>query len=288
MRTFWSKEGLWSGDLPEATVLRFSAGQQSTCILLRYLLDEEETPKNFFVTCADPGMEDSRTVAHRDRLRDMCAKKGVPFILAPGPSLYEDLLDLDKPGIQNPPYWTKNPKTGAVGRLRQCCTLFYKIKPMERATRAHLHEVFGVRRGPGRVLRKGWLSVQLGMSADETQRVSTPRQDYSLHEYPLMDWNMTKADVLAWFAARGIAPPPRSVCQACFSNAPSYYREMRDTRPEDFEKAVAVDEAVRDFRRAKVSAEVFVSKTLIPLRELPDVADDVDDDLGCDSGYCFV
>ncbi len=67
---------------------------------------------------------------------------------------------------------------------------------------------------------------------------------------------------------------------------------MYENRPEDWPKAVAVDDAVRDMRHVGIKEEVYVSATLIPLRDLPSInfgAEDEDlTEHHCNSGACFI
>ena len=43
---------------------------------------------------------------------------------------------------------------------------------------------------------------------------------------------------------------------------------MHDERPDDWQQAVAVDNAVRDWRQIGVNDEVYVSKSLLPLEKV--------------------
>lgn len=111
--------------------------------------------------------------------------------------------------------------------------------------------------------------------------------------FPLVEEKITKADCLAGFERWGIAPPPRSVCVACFANGLGYFRDMYRERPADWQKAVEVDNAVEQWnKRGITEQEVFVSRSLIRLRDMPAMGFGQDDpaleEQHCNSGACFI
>ena len=101
----------------------------------------------------------------------------------------------------------------------------------------------------------------------------------------------TKAsDVLGFLAEKNLHIAPRAVCNACFANNVEYLKKMHDERPDDWQQAVAVDKAVRDWQQIGVKDEVYVSKSLLPLEELAAQnfgADEGEHDEWCQTGYCF-
>ena len=279
-------------DTAKLTVLNYSAGKQSTCLLWMVLRGEIETPENFIVLRADPGMENSETYRHAEMMREECAQAGIEYYVADGPNLYEDLVDLDgsETRLDNPPYWTKDEK-GKIGKLRHKCTRNYKIAPMDRFIRKYLEEHFGISRKTSR-LGDGAVEKWIGFSKDEAQRIKPPSRKYIRFRYPLIDLGMTTEDVIQFYEDRGLQRPPRSVCNACFANGLDVLEEMYHNRPDDWEQAVNVDEAVRDLSSIGVEDEVYVSHTGKPLEQIAEegFTDAVDnkDEYSCDSGYCFV
>jgi hypothetical protein len=276
------------------TVLNFSGGTGSACILHMLLLDQIERPKDLLVLTADPGMEDERTYRYIHEMFERCAKAGIEARVAQGPNLYHDLVTAAERGatrLDNPPLWVKKPK-GGVGQLVQKCTKEYKIRPMDQAIRAWLHEHKGIHPRAGHL--RGYVLKWIGMTYDELHRVSQPAQKYQVFGYPLIDRKMTKQDVQAWYVEHGLASPPRSVCVACFANSPAHYVSMAKERPTDFAKAVAVDKAIRGLgpQIGATQGELYVSRTMLSLEELvlkAELDEDTHDDMqdACSSGYCF-
>jgi hypothetical protein len=107
----------------------------------------------------------------------------------------------------------------------------------------------------------------------------------------LIEQGLDKAKVVGYFLKNNLPLPPRSVCNACFSNGLETYKEMHEKRPGDWQQAVAIDNAVRRGIPG-VDRETFVSKTLLSLEELAKMGfvigeGEDQDGFSCDSGYCF-
>lgn len=288
----------WTTDAPSKArlvALNYSGGVQSTAILEMYLAGAITTDLPVYVLNADPGMENSGTYTHVARMRDKCDAAGVYFETVEGPSLYKDLLTLKKRGalrIDNPAYFTKDEK-GKRGMLRQKCTYFYKIAPMDRALRRIMHRDFGIGLKSTRI-PKGFVEKWIGFASDEVSRCKPPAQRYVTFYYPLIAAGMDKQASQEYLKGQGLEIPPRSVCNACFANGLGTLKEMHDSRPDDWAQAVAVDESVRDWSQIGIKNPVYVNDTLIPLSELARRKFDVKgvvkdgDDHSCDSGYCFI
>lgn len=274
------------------TTLSYSAGVQSHCLLEMVLRGDLPRSDNFVVITADPGMEDERSMEFRADAARRCEAAGIPFLRVQGGNLYQDLLTFRERGVtrmDQPPYWTKDPTTFKEGKLSQRCTRFYKLEPMRRALRRHLYFEFGV---PLHTSKLPKVETWIGFAADETDRCSPSDVQYIRNRYPLIELGMDRAKVEGYYLKHGLAKPPRSVCVACFANGLAYLEAMYHERPDDWDKAVAVDDAVRDMSQLGVRQQVFVSKTLVPLRDLPGrdwlrgTKEGVEH--RCNSGVCFL
>ena len=275
------------------TVLNFSGGKQSSCILWMVLRGDLPRPVPFIVLTADPGMEDSRTYEYVAMMQGLCKEAGIEAYTVPGPNLYEDLISYRERGVSwmdHPAYWVLK-EDGSVGRMRQQCTKAYKVKPMDRFLRGWMEENLGIRRKatpPAHCVVK-WI----GFSYNETCRIKPSRERYIRFEYPLVDTLMADDDVLAYFEDNGLPVPPRSVCTACFANTPRYFRDMMHERPQDWERTCLVDDYIRCMRAIQITqGDVFITKDCVPLREMPtslflDLPEEEGPGEMCESGYCF-
>jgi hypothetical protein len=289
------------------TALNFSGGKQSSCLLWMILLGHIRRPDNFAVITADPGMEDRRTYEYVKMMHEKCAEAGIEARVVDGPNLVTDIFDYEKRRrtrrLDNPPYWNVDER-GKIGRLMQACTKYYKIQPMDRAMRKLMEERLGIGIKNSHI-GENVICKWIGFSYDEVMRIKPAHQKYVEFQYPLVDIKMKKEGVLLYFMENDLPIPPRSVCNACFSNGIHTYKDMFENRRDDWLQAVAVDEAIRDMSDVGANLKCYVSKTCLPLARLAELGFDIekinaemkvqgyklsakdDDNLSCDSGYCF-
>lgn len=274
------------------TALSHSAGRQSHMLLEMILRGIIERPFRFVVLNADPGMEDSRTYEFVREARRRCHSIGIDYITASGPDLWVDLVNMVSNGahrIDNPPFWCKKPD-GKRGKLTQGCTQHYKIAPMRVALRKYIATKYNIAHAE---LRPGLVEMMIGFAADEWHRCSESDVAYIKNSFPFVDAKMDRKEIDRQYDILGIPTPPRSVCAACFSNGLEYFKDMHGERPNDWEKAVDVDNAVEHWHtRGITDYPVFVSASLLRLRDMPAMNFGMEDeDLSehhCNSGSCFL
>jgi len=236
-------------------------------------------------------MENAATYRHTEEMKKECATAGIEFQTVPGPNLLRDLTADDRgTRLDNPSYWTMDTE-GNQGRLIQKCTKHYKIAPMDRAVRKELNKRFGTSLVSKR-LGENIVCKWIGFSLNEVYRIKPAAQRYIEFQYPLIDMGMDDAAVMQFYEDHHLPVPPRSVCNACFSNGVDTLRDMYDYRPADWHHAVRVDDAIRDMSDVGAKETCFVSKTMLSLRELAANDFKVDGNgmeggHSCDSGYCF-
>ena len=251
---------------PLLSVFNFSGGKQSSCLLWMLLRGDFRPAGMPIVINADPGMEDSRTYDYVAMMKAKCAEACIEFITAPGPNLYHDLMTLEgKKRFDAPAYYVTNPQ-GRTGKLMQACTKVYKIAPTDRVVRQVLHSEFGINPKASPPPRS--VELIIGFHAGEWHRCSETGKKFSYFRYPLIEMKMDDAMVAGYFLKHNLPKPPRSVCNACFANDIPYFREMHANRAADWEKAIAVDDAIRHGLPG-VNGEAFVTRYRIPLREMP-------------------
>ncbi len=171
----------------------------------------------------------------------------------------------------------------------QGCTGAYKIAPLQRVVREKLFDVSGIGTKSKRIPEDS-VRTWIGFSFDESSRIKEAKQRYHWFQYPLIAMRMTKKDVADYYKKINRPLPPRSVCNACFANDVSHFKEMYENRPSDWEQAVAVDDACRDLSFMRVTDECYVSSTLKSLRQLRDEGfpGSKKPDIMCQTGFCFL
>lgn len=151
------------------------------------------------------------------------------------------------PGGTNEVMIPAHTATNNGGMLRRQCTHRWKIAPMRRWLQAN---------------RDGAVVEQwLGISLDEVQRMKDSDVKYVAHRWPLIERRMTRGDCVTWLERHGIEVPPKSACSFCPFHSTAEWRRVKNT-PEDWEKAVAVDEAIRSVRPPY---DLFLHMSRIPL-----------------------
>lgn len=161
----------------------------------------------------------------------------------------------------NIPLYIEGAKSdGSRGIVRKReCTRDYKIRPIERCIRTML----GLKKGqrwPTEAVVEQWF----GISADETQRMRTPKRAATTYRYPLVfDLGMRRSDCIAWAARHYPGRTfPRSACIGCPYHQNDEWHKVR-TDPEEWADAVAADEAIR--HRPKRRGTGYMHLSYVPL-----------------------
>lgn len=281
---------------PKLTVVAYSGGKQSETMMRMILRGDIARPAGpVIVLNADPGMENRNSSPFVTAMKNDCETVGIPFLQVKR-NLFKELLELKTSGktrFDTPPFWTKNRETGKIGRLMQSCTQAYKIIPMDQAMRKWMALNLGIPTNRKR-LGNNIVCKYIGFSFDESDRIKQQDRKYIYHEYPLIDAGMTGDDCSTYLQDAGLPIPPRSVCNACFANDFTYFKEMFLNRPKDWAQAVAVDEAIRDLTCIKIRDECYVFSGCVPLQHLAEKQFNLDFNViqesavRCHSGHCFV
>jgi hypothetical protein len=181
------------------------------------------------------------------------------------------------------PAFTENP-AGQQGQIRRQCTSHWKIQPIRRLIR----EIVGSKSRPRMVT-----SLQ-GISLDEFQRMRTSDVKYIENQYPLVDLRITRADCNAWLQDHGLDVPPKSACVFCPYHNKTAWQGLKKRGGSDWDHAVEVDEAIRDKRSLDgQDFLLYVHPHRKPLSEAISIPEDfgaeqIEFEMPCDSGHCFV
>jgi hypothetical protein len=219
---------------------------------------------------ADTTHERSTTYAFAEKWTPWLEARGVRVVRVYNPQPAPELMSF-KTDI---PAYTATSDSG--GQLKRQCTGDWKIAPIKRWLQAH---------------RNGQPVTQLlGISRDEWHRAKDSGVKYITHVWPLLEKNMSRADCLAWLERNGLEVPGKSACVFCPYHNRRAWQDMKREGGADWQKAVAVDEAIR---KVRPPYDLFVHSSRIAL---VDVDLSTPEDNGqlrlfneeCDSGYCWL
>ena len=102
----------------------------------------------------------------------------------------------------------------------------------------------------------------LGITLDEVQRMKQSDVKYITHRWPLIEKKMSRWDCKLYLEKHGIEIPPRSACVFCPFHSRAEWKDIRDNAPEDWQKAVQVDQEIR---KARPPYDLFVNVQRVPL-----------------------
>lgn len=160
---------------------------------------------------------------------------------------------------------------GNLGRYKRQCTAEWKIWPIRRFLyEEHVTEP---------------VELWFGISTDEFERAKDSDVNYITHRYPLLELDMAREDCEDWLVAHHLDVPPKSACVFCPYTYLDDWRTLKTDYPEDFARAVEVDNSLR-----AQGKPYYLTRHLIPLSELDDFSytPKYALDAECDSGHCFL
>lgn len=255
-------------------IIALGMGVQSVAMYL--MSSTGHLPRADFAIMADPGKEREDTYRYMEFLLEwQQANGGIPIVVSRLNNLFQDLLDATRADsgrfVSIPAYVSNH---GTVGMLRRQCTHEYKIRVMDRAIR----DLYGLSKGQ----RCPPTGIWKGISMDEIDRMTHPRESYKTHYYPFTGFwfgkndfgrlvqgcPMTWAGLMTWLASNGYKVPVKSACVFCPYRSDSSWRALKQESLADFAAAVKVDEAIRKDGRGKIKNERYLHKSLRPLAEI--------------------
>lgn len=173
---------------------------------------------------------------------------------------------------------------GERGVLRRQCTNRWKIAPMRRWLTEHVVRF----PDPDGVLDLAEpISMWLGISTDEAERVRPSDVQYIQNRYPLIEKGMSVRDCEKYLLDHDVEVPPKSSCVFCPFHNKKEWRGLRERGGQDWNEAVQVDEMIR---YARPGFELFVHPSRKPLSEVGESIDAQPELLNGDEceGACFL
>lgn len=192
-------------------------------------------------------------------------------------TLYQQLTRTDSRSIGIP----VRMYNGAPGN--RSCTADFKIKVVDRWLREHGGKAHGAQ-------------VGIGISLDEFQRMKPnldpATRDWKENKFPLIDLRMSRQDCINVIEKSGLPVPPKSSCYFCPFHSLTKWQEMRINEPDLFQKSCELETMMNERRAVLGKDKVWFSGKLKPLEKATTDLEQKnlfeDDEIGCDSGYCFL
>lgn len=228
-------------------VLSLGGGVQSSTLLLMAVHGELELDRAVF---ADTQDEDPETYEYLEELVPIAERAGIPVDIVTKGHLGAVVLSGTRGSII--PLYVMQPDGKAAPVMRQC-TRDFKIRMVIRQVRA--------------IRKDAPVEMVMGISLDEIQRAKVgtlTEAPWATYANPLLDCHMTRTDCERWLTERGHRIPPKSACYYCPYLSNQRWRDMRDHRPETWQRAVAFDAAVRH-ANPKLNGPAYLHRSLVPL-----------------------
>ena len=269
MRTYHSIAPRDPRPEPILRVLNLGAGTQSTAVALMHL--DGTLPPIDAAVFADTQWEPDEVYQHLRKLRVAFSDAGVPLLEVTAGNIRADALDSSH-RFASMPTFVKGEMSKAGGMNRRQCTNEYKIKPVRKAILGLVADKLGKQMDSWRNLPKGVFVEQVfGISLDESQRMRSPRDRWSINYYPLIELGWRRQETIAYLERNGWSAP-RSACIGCPYRSDASWLYLKENNPSEWQDAVEFD---RDMRLAmkqrdrKFVGEIYLHRSMLPLAEAP-------------------
>jgi len=256
-------------------VISLGLGIQSTAMYMMSsmgLIDRAD-----YAIFADPGAELPDTYKLWDSLSDWADKnEGIPLIKR-RKSLYDDII---KGKNSTGHRWASIPAfTESSGMVRRQCTKEYKIDTVIKEVRK-LHRLKKFQRMKPTIMF-------LGISLDEIQRMKTSSLYNIEYQYPLVDNRITRSDCVRFLEQQSFYNVKKSSCVFCPYHSNIQWKEIKMNYPEEWEKVVEVDEAIRDKSQKGKREKLYLHRSLKPINEAY-LQEDQEELFMCEEGHCGI
>lgn len=260
---------------PIMRLLSLGAGVQSSALML--LAAEGRLGHVDAAIFANPQQESAATYAQLDRLeKEVAAPAGIPVYRVTAGDIGADALDPDHRFASMPLHILN--QDGSPGMGRRQCTSEYKLKPIKRKVR----ELLGYPH-PTPVPKGVFAETLIGFSRDEIGRVSDSSVKYMRAAFPLLDLEgaadgrlgWTRTDCLRYLRKNGFPNVPKSSCVMCPFHGNAQWRDMRDNQPDEWDRAVKFDHAIRaghanaNAKGQPLLGTAYLHRSRLPLDQAP-------------------
>ena len=244
----------------------YGGGTQSVAIAV--LVARGELPKPERVVIADTGREATETWEYTENVvNPLLATVGLKVDVAPHTLSTVDLYA--KNGDLLIPAFT------AEGALPGFCSNEWKKRVIQRWCRDQGY-------GPENPAR-----MWLGISVDEVHRAKPSGIPWLEYWWPLlMDIPRRRDECVGLVQNANLPQPPRSACWMCPYRNNAEWKHLKDNYPEDWDRAVALENEIRSADERDGELFLHKSRTRLDNTQLDHENTDLFGE--CDSGFCFV
>ena len=255
-------------------IISLGVGIQTVAMYI--MSSEKELERCDYAIFADTGGEKTATINYYDFLLEWAKKNnGIPLYKAEYKNLQQDLLNhSNSSGNRFAPIPAFTMNNGKTGMLRRQCTMEYKIGQVNKKIR----EILDL---PGRS-RFPIIEIWQGITIDEVHRMTIPRERWKIHVYPFCgykvysDGNFERIDteirsrnnIIYWFKKNGLELPEKSSCVFCPFQSDQNWLRLKNNYPNDFNRAIIVDKAIRDSSKKGIKCPIYLHESLKPLDEV--------------------
>jgi len=245
-------EDLFAPQGNQLTVLSYGAGQDSSCLLQKYLEDpafrEQYAPNDFLCVMSDTGDEFDQTYETVREMQAKCRDAGVEFVFLTADMGYHS------DSWRSLRHFFRSKGTIGSKAYPKTCTDRLKLQPIYRFLEDWLGQRYGVRVGKKAGIREfakryGKIQMMLGIAYGEEKRVSDPAKNpnrwyrESIEPiYPLIDLKMDRAACQDFLHERGMYVIP-SNCKACPFLSLEELEYLRRFYPDSLNEWVALEAA---------------------------------------------
>jgi len=267
-------------------ILSLGWGVQSWTLAAMAALGEIPMPD--YAVHADTTHEMQGTYSHAAKWTPWLEERGIPVVTVQAPEKLVATSEWAKPYGENTngmliPAYSVKLQNLEVGQVHRQCTNQWKIAPLRRFARSVIGKT-----------SPECVEMWMGISLDEWQRMRDSGTQYIKNVYPLVDRRLSRSHCVAWLEEHGLDIPPKSACTFCPYHNKDSWKRMKQAGGADWDEAVAVDEIIRDKGKGDgKDFQLFVHSSGLPLEEAVRIPEDygakqMEMDIPCDSGHCFV
>jgi|ETNvirnome_2_130_1030620.scaffolds.fasta_scaffold08995_2 hypothetical protein len=222
------------------TILNYGMGVDSTAMLIE-LVERGEAPD--LIIFADTGSEKPETYAYLPIIEGWLQDRGLELTIV--------RRGMSRPSKTGPGYDTiegqclQNKTLPSLAFGHGKCSLKWKAQPMDKWLNSWGPAMLAWANGEKVVKLIGYdcsrADLRRSKRGEKRIAVNGPDPKFIFH-HPLQRWGWTRPDCIERIERAGLLIPPKSACFFCPASKPEELRDMAETNPELFARAIAIED----------------------------------------------